>query len=147
DEPYADGSAIPTYYVCELARDEVVVVLSGEGGDEAFAGYDTHAAYKVNSWFRRVPRWLRQGVLRPLVNSLPVSHRKLSLEFRLKRFLGGQDLTPAQAHLWWRIVLTEAQKIALYTPEIRDELAMQPADRHFSEVFDRSRSPDALARL
>src|SRR5262245_23810704 len=86
DEPYADGSAIPTYYVCQLAKDEVVVVLSGEGGDEAFSGYETHAAYKVSQWFRWVPRFVRNGLLRPLVHLLPVSHKKLSLEFKLKRF-------------------------------------------------------------
>src|SRR4029453_3381464 len=138
DEPYADGSAIPTYYVCQLAKDDVVVVLSGEGGDEIFAGYETYAAYKVSRRFARVPRWIRRSLVAPLVNALPVSHRKLSLEFKLKRFIGGQDLSPAEAHLWWRIVLTEAQKRSSYTPEVLERLDPQPSDRHFKEVFGRS---------
>jgi len=148
DEPYADGSAIPTYFVCELAKGEVVVVLSGEGGDEAFAGYETHAAYKASRWFGAVPAWLRRGVIAPLVHALPVSHRKLSLEFKLKRFLGGQDLAPAAAHLWWRIVLTEAQKLTLYAPGVRERLAeLLPPQRHFAVPFERCRARDPLNRL
>ncbi len=150
DEPYADGSAIPTWYVCQMARDEVVVVLSGEGGDEAFAGYDTYGAWRASSWFRRVPGWLRRGLIRPLVEALPVSHRKLSLEFKLKRFLGGQDLSPAAAHMWWRIVLTEAQKLDLYSDALREQLAREPALpplRHFQEVYDQDGPADELARL
>jgi len=148
DEPYADGSAIPTYYVCQLAKGEVVVLLSGEGGDEAFAGYETYAAFKASQWFRHVPRVVRQGLIRPIVQQLPVSHRKLSLEFKLKRFLGGQDLPPAQAHLWWRVVLSEAQKLELYTPAVRERLAdAAPPDRYFSEAFDRPGPRDTLARL
>lgn len=147
DEPYGDGSAIPTYYVCELAKEEVVVVLSGEGGDEAFAGYETYAAYQAAHWFRHLPAWLRSGLIKPIVNALPVSDRKLSLEFKLKRFLGGQDLLPAQAHLWWRIVLNEAQKLALYTPQALESLTPAPSPRHFESVYERSRAQDDLARL
>jgi asparagine synthase (glutamine-hydrolysing) len=153
DEPYADGSAIPTWYVCRLAREEVVVVLSGEGGDEAFAGYDTYGAWRAAAWGRRLPTWLRHGLLRPLVDAFPVSHGKLSLEFKLKRFLGGLDLPPAEAHLWWRVVLTEAQKLALYTDEMREALyaaALEPSSRHFTRPWaewEATGPGDELARL
>jgi len=147
DEPYADGSAIPTYCVCELAKGDVVVLLSGEGGDEAFAGYDTYAAYKTSEWFGRVPRWIRQGIIGPVVRALPVSHRKLSLEFKMKRFLSGQDLPPAQAHLWWRIVLTEDQKRALYSPEILEKINLERSDRFFIQSFERSTARDDLNKL
>jgi asparagine synthase (glutamine-hydrolysing) len=147
DEPYGDGSAIPTYYVCELAKDEVVVVLSGEGGDEAFAGYETYTAYQVAQHFKRVPKWIRQGLIAPLVNCLPVSDKKLSLEFKLKRFLGGLDLPPAQAHLWWRIVLTEAQKLKLYNSDVCERLIPEASDRFFIEAFGRLDGKDVISRL
>lgn len=147
DEPYADGSAIPTYYVCQIAKDEVVVVLSGEGGDEAFAGYETYSAYQVSKWFSRVPRWVRRGLIQPLVSQLPVSDQKLSLEFKMKRFLGGQDLNPAQAHLWWRIVLTEAQKLTLYSKQVLEQLEPQSSERIFSELFHRLNGKNPLSKL
>jgi asparagine synthase (glutamine-hydrolysing) len=147
DEPYGDGSAIPTYCVCQLAKEDVVVVLSGEGGDEVFAGYETYTAYRASQWFKRVPRWMRQFLIGPLVNSLRVSDKKLSLEFKLKRFLGGQDLSPPQAHLWWRMVLSEAQKLELYTPEVLEQFSPAPSERYFVEVFGRSGAKDALSRL
>ncbi len=147
DEPYGDGSAIPTYWVSALAREDVVVVLSGEGGDEAFAGYETYAAFKAARLFRHIPRWLRQGVLTPLAACLPVSHDKLSLEFRLKRFLGGVDLPPVEAHVWWRVVLTEARKLALYAPSVLEALVPGDPVRHLKEVFERSRAGDPLDRL
>ncbi len=147
DEPYGDGSAIPTYCVCEIAKDEVVVVLSGEGGDEIFAGYDTHAAYKASSWFGMIPRVIRKGLIAPMVNSLPVSDKKLSLEFKMKRFIGGQDKTPAEAHLWWRIVLTEAQKRELLAPELFSQFDAQPSVRHFLDAYNRSNASETLSRL
>lgn len=147
DEPYADGSAIPTYYVCQLAKDEVVVVLSGEGGDEVFAGYETYAAYNVSRWFRRVPRAVRQNALAPAVNRLPVSHSKLSLEFKLKRLVAGQDLPPADAHLWWRIVLTEARKREVYSAQALDHFDPQPSIRLFHAAFAEACADDDLSRL
>jgi asparagine synthase (glutamine-hydrolysing) len=147
DEPYADGSAIPTYCVCQIARDEVVVVLSGEGGDEIFAGYETYAAYQASQWFKQVPRLVRQQLIAPLVRRLPVSDKKLSLEFKMKRFLGGQDLSPELAHLWWRIVLTEAQKLKLYTTPVLEQFVPQPSGRFFIEEFQRTRAKDALSRI
>jgi asparagine synthase (glutamine-hydrolysing) len=147
DEPYADGSAIPTYCVCQIAKDEVVVVLSGEGGDEIFAGYDTYAAFKASQWFKRIPLWIRHSLIAPVINSLPVSDKKLSLEFKLKRFLGGQDLSPEVAHLWWRIVLTEAQKMQMYTPQVLEQLNPSPSDRFFIEEFKRAHATDPLSKI
>ncbi len=75
DEPYADGSAIPTWLLAEEASPLVTVLLSGEGGDEVFAGYDTHAAMKARKIYRRlIPGFLRRNLIAPVVNALPVSH-------------------------------------------------------------------------
>ncbi len=147
DEPYADGSAIPTYVVAELARQHVGVVMSGEGGDEVFAGYETHAAYKVARLARHIPRWFRNGLLAPLVRRLPVSDKKLSFEFKLKRFLGGLDLSPQAAHLWWRIVMTETAKQELYDPDVWRHRTCRSPQRHFDEVLRRTPAQDELNRL
>ncbi|MGJ5620607.1 asparagine synthase (glutamine-hydrolyzing) [Sulfitobacter sp. MF3-043] len=147
DEPYGDGSAIPTYYVSELAKDEVVVVLSGEGGDEAFAGYDTHAAYNVYKKARKIPGFIRNGIIKPLVNCLPVSDKKLSFEFKAKRFLGGLDLPPEEAHLWWRIVLGEAEKRGLYTDAVESSGTLEPAVRHFTRAYQHADADEELSGL
>ena len=86
-------------------------------------------------------------MIAPLAGALPVSDAKLSFEFKLKRFLGGQDLSPAQAHLWWRIVLTEAEKFALYTPQALAQLRPEPSERHFDNVYNQSSAKEVLSRL
>ena len=77
DEPFADSSAVPTYLVSELAAQHVKVVLSGEGGDELFGGYETYAADQLA--LRVGPL---AGRLRPVVDRLPSSDARVSLEYR-----------------------------------------------------------------
>ncbi len=112
-EPYADGSAIPTALLAAEARHHVTVLLSGEGGDEFFTGYDTHAAATARRLYRALPSRLRQAVIAPMVSMLPVSHRKLSFDFKAKRFVHGAEFSDARAHFAWREVLSEEAKAAL----------------------------------
>ncbi len=72
DEPYADSSALPTYRVCQLARENVTVALSGDGGDENYAGYRRYRLHMAEEVVRqRIPRGLRQGVFGPLGRFYP----------------------------------------------------------------------------
>ncbi len=71
DEPFGDSSAVPTYYVCQAARQHVTVALSGDGGDEVFAGY---TRYQQTDWYQRiakVPTWISRWIIRPVTGSLP----------------------------------------------------------------------------
>lgn len=71
DEPFGDSSALPTYYVCKAAREHVTVALSGDGGDESFAGYIRYLALEPYSKLERVPGWIRRAIIKPLNDLMP----------------------------------------------------------------------------
>lgn len=97
DEPQGDGSLLPTWLLCRFARREVTVALSGDGGDELFAGYDPFKALRAAEVYRRiVPRPMHEA-LRMMAGMLPVSHANISLDFKIKRTLRGLGHRPA---LW-----------------------------------------------
>lgn len=91
DEPIADSSALPTYLLCQYARKQVTVTLGGDGADELFAGYDPFKALRYARWYESlVPRPIHRGISM-LAARMPVSHRYMSFDFRLKRMLRGLD--------------------------------------------------------
>lgn len=145
DEPYADGSAIPTWLLAVEAAPLVTVLLSGEGGDELFAGYDTHAAMKARMIYRRlVPGFVRRGVVAPIVNRLPVSHSKLSFEFKAKRFTTGSELGVPESHFAWRAVLTGDERLRVLPGAHRGQ---QPSETFFTSVYNACSGETPLARI
>ncbi len=101
DEPIADPSIIPTYALSKLAGKQVKVVLSGEGGDEMFAGYPTYTAHKFASLYNSLPGILRKGMIEPLIKLLPVSDKNLSFDFIAKRFVSSSSLQAVRRHTQW----------------------------------------------
>jgi asparagine synthase (glutamine-hydrolysing) len=108
DEPFADSSALPTFLVSELAAAHVKVVLSGEGGDELFGGYETYAADQLALKVGRVA-----ARLAPLVELLPSSSRRVSLEYRAKRFVRAAALPPLERHHGWKEIFSAAERARL----------------------------------
>jgi asparagine synthase (glutamine-hydrolysing) len=120
-EPYADSSAIPTYYVARETRKHVTVALNGDGGDESFAGYERYAAMRLAERYRRVPQVLRDRVVRQGVRLLPSSETKRSRVRDVKRFLEAASLPKVERYLRWVSVFNSEAKEKLYSQEFRQE--------------------------
>lgn len=144
DEPFADSSAIPVYYVAKLAREHVTVALSGEGGDEVFAGYETYAAYKFAELYKRLPRFLTETIIPSLIHRLPVSQQKVSFDYKAKRFVGGALLPPADGHYWWKVIFSEDAKRTLYTYEAD---ALEDPQLLFRRAYDQCTADEVLTKL
>jgi asparagine synthase (glutamine-hydrolysing) len=143
DEPFADSSAIPTYQVCRMAREKVTVALGGDGGDELFAGYYTYQADRAHELYGCLPAWLRSRVLPGLGSLLPISEHRVSLDFKLRRFLHGGAFPADVAHYAWKEWLSEAEKTALYAHPPREvQETFSVFDRHYSNF----RGTDPLNR-
>jgi asparagine synthase (glutamine-hydrolysing) len=131
DEPFADSSAVPTYLVSELAARHVKVVLSGEGGDELFGGYETYAADQLALRFGTAA-----ARLAPLVERLPSSSRRVSLEYRAKRFVRAASLPPLERHHGWKEIFSADQRAQLLQPSWRDDELdpLKPWKARFAET-------------
>jgi len=122
-EPYADSSAIPSYYVARLTREHVKVALNGDGGDESFAGYDRYWAAGLADRYQRLPAALRRRVIEPLAALVPDSLPGKSRLGRGTRFLRAASEPPGPRYLQWVTFFSPEQKRHLYTPGFRSSLA------------------------
>jgi asparagine synthase (glutamine-hydrolysing) len=123
DEPFADSSAIPTWYLCEMTRREATVALSGDGGDELFAGYDRYRAVRLGMFAEKAPMFLRKFLAGPIRNLIPASTRQRSPMRRLKRFLEALSMEPLEQYLQWIAIFNRERRQKLYSPEFAEQLA------------------------
>ena len=110
DEPNADAGALPVWFLSRMTRGGATVALSGEGADELFGGYVTYRADSLARLLRPLPRMSRCVWARAALGALPVSDEKISLEYKLKRFVEGCRMDPAHAHVYWNGTFSEAEK-------------------------------------
>ena len=124
-EPYANSSAIANYYVARETRKHVTVALNGDGGDEAFAGYERYTAMKLAEKYHKLPALLRESVVKQAINMIPSSGTRRRSSVRdAKRFLKAASLPPVERYLGWVSVFDEETKRDLYSegfPQEREE--------------------------
>jgi asparagine synthase (glutamine-hydrolysing) len=123
EEPTADSSMVPVYYLSRFASQNVKVVLTGDGADEILAGYPTYQAHFLLRWLKTWPQGLQQSLYR-LAHILPVSHHKVSWDFKLKRLVDALSWNLDYAHYSWR---------RIWSPE---ELAKLIPGKPLREGFD-----------
>jgi asparagine synthase (glutamine-hydrolysing) len=133
DDPIGDFSIFPTYLVSRLARHDVKVALTGDGGDELFGGYETYRAEEQARTWRRLPHWLRQGVIEPLADAWPPAAAKKGLVNKAKRFVEGVRKDPELGHARWRLYCDEPARSRLMTPEA-NRLVGTPAGAHIAAL-------------
>ena len=122
DEPFADSSAIPTYRVCELARRQVTVALSGDGGDENLAGY---RRYRWHTYEERLRSALPLGLRRPLFGSLARAYPKLDWAprpLRAKSTLQALARDTVEGYFHSVSVLHDEMRSRLFSASLRREL-------------------------
>src|SRR5256712_2372720 len=118
DEPFADSSAVPTYYLSQLTRQHVTVALGGDGGGEGFAGYLTYQADKLARLYDRLPGFLTRRLLPALVHRLPVSDGKVSFDFKARRFVDNALLEPGRRHYAWKAFFDDSHKRAVLSDDV-----------------------------
>ncbi len=101
DEPMSDGSLLPTLLLARFVKKYVTVALGGDGGDEIFAGYPMYFGHKMARVYDSIPRFLRSGLIEPIVNNLPVSTKNLSFDYKAKRFVAASKYDLVTRHHSW----------------------------------------------
>ena len=147
DEPYADYGAIPLFLVSGLARSHVKVVLTGDGGDEFFGGYQTYLAPTVKDLYTRMPAALRRRVVEPLVRSLPTSYNRITFDFMAKRFISGADLPYDEGHYHWKAVFNPREQRQLLHPDLAEQTDFDVSLALYRSLFERTPGIDTKNRL
>lgn len=122
-EPYADSSAIPSYYVAQMTRDEVTVALNGDGGDECFAGYQRYLGSSLADAYQRLPELMRVGLIEPLAGLVPESPAHGRRLRQAKHFVQVAGRPFEQRYVHWVTNFDAEQKSRLYSDQFQDELA------------------------
>jgi asparagine synthase (glutamine-hydrolysing) len=119
-EPYADPSAIPTYYVSRETRRYVTVALNGDGGDESFVGYERHVAMKFAETYHKLPQFLRGGIIEPSLTAIPASNNFRNRFVRFQRFLRAASMPKAERYYSWLSSFDDDAKAEVYTADLKN---------------------------
>ena len=140
DEPFGDGSFVPTYLLCQFTRKNVTVSLSGDGGDELFVGYPTYQAYRIANIYKNIPRVIHQGLIKPLISHLPTSFNNLSLDFKARKFIDGIEYNPFERNYTWLGTFSPPEVLQVLHPDLAAEIA---ADSIYEPIRDYLKHTDA----
>jgi asparagine synthase (glutamine-hydrolysing) len=137
-EPYADSSAIPSFYLAKLTRQHVTVALNGDGGDESFGGYGWHLGSRIAERWQQIPSPLRVLAEQVASGLAPLSSHRRSPLARLSRFMSAASRPRAARYRHW---------LSVFTADMKAEMYASPHQRHrdpIEAIFAAAPSLDAV---
>jgi asparagine synthase (glutamine-hydrolysing) len=123
DEPFADSSALPTWYVSRETRAHVTVALTGDAGDELFGGYDRYRGVALAAAMERLPVGVRSWMGGPMARAIPASSRAKTRLRTARRWLEAAPLAPEARYLRWMTSFDEGTRLSLYTDDFLESIA------------------------
>ncbi len=149
DEPMSDFSIFPTYLVSKMARKYVTVILSGDGGDELFGGYEHYIAEKIERILRKYFLKIPHKIFPLISHFLPPKDVKKGIINRIKRFSDGLKFPPKLSHFRWMLYLDKFAKERLYTNDFLSKIDKNSElyEREpLSSIFEKMNSFDSMNR-
>jgi asparagine synthase (glutamine-hydrolysing) len=145
NEPFADPSAIPSYYVAKMARQHVTVALNGDAGDEGFAGYERYIAERQAMFYQQIPLPIRQRLIEPAIGALPRTGREQALPDKLRRYLSTISGSFGQRYLQLICAFNNQQKDLLYSVEMKRLLNDHDSLARIQQLYDNALAPDPIS--
>ncbi|MDD5449050.1 MAG: asparagine synthase (glutamine-hydrolyzing) [Candidatus Omnitrophica bacterium] len=144
NEPYADSSALPSYYVAKMTRQEVKVALNGDGGDEDFGGYERFMAARFAELYRRIPEGLRTHVINAALSKIPTPLDFNNFQGKLKRFLITASKPCSERHYNWVSIFRDHEKEFLFADSFKNELNGRSSFYYLEDAFRECGSSDVV---
>lgn len=144
NEPYADSSALPSYYVAKMTRQEVTVALNGDGGDECFGGYERFMAARYAELINKAPIPFKKKIIEAVIKRIPESLEFKDFRTRLRRFLVMSSKPYRERHYNWVTIFRDSEKESLFTGEFNKEISGRNSFSCLDKAFDECGSKDIV---
>lgn len=145
DEPFADSSILPVYYLSKMIRQYVRVVLGGDGGDESFAGYETYIAQKLARWYQPVSPIMGNRFIMRILNAYPESTKRIDILRRWKRFMEKANLSIGKRE--WRWIFSNQIKERIYSNDLKAQIEDIDSLAIREDKFFKIKNADVTTRL
>lgn len=147
DEPFADDSVVPSYYISQLTARQVKVALSGLGGDELFAGYHRYRGFYLSNLYSRLPRTIHRLLINPLVQALPEPQSGGDRIDHIKRFSASATLSPANRYLSYVSSQPSELRRRLYLSNIKTKIDFDGTARYITDPFRNAKAGNDIDRM